>query len=85
MFEKCSTLAELNAARIQAASTENIIEVNNAYNARRAEILQSRSNFTRITPVFVTIEPPVKYCAIPLAGQSQQPGVIKLTPTGFLF
>lgn len=84
MFSDCSTLAELNAARIQAAGTMDIITVNNAYNARRAEILQARSNFTRITPVFVTIAEPVKYSAVPVAGYSQEPGVIQFTPSGFL-
>lgn len=84
MFESCTTLAELNAARIQAASDTDIITVNNAYNARRAEILQARANFTRITPVFVTIPEPVKYSGVPVAGYSQEEGVIKLTPAGFL-
>lgn len=85
MFEQCNTLAELNAARIKALGTCTVIELNNAYNVRRAEILQSRSNYTRVNPVYVTIPERAKYCGIPFAGYSQEAGVIKLTQAGFLF
>lgn len=85
MFEDCNTLAELNAARIVEVQTHPAIEVNNAYNARRVEILNARRNFTKITPVFVTIAEPVRYGGIPLGGRSDEVGVIKLTERGFLY
>lgn len=85
MFEDCKTLAELNAARIKAVSSNDIITVNNAYNAARTRILAARNNYTKVNPVFVEIPVPMKFCGIPLAGRSQEPGVIKLTQSGFLF
>lgn len=85
MFEACETLSQLNAERVRLSQTENIVEVNNAYNARRIEILSARLNFNKLTPVFVTIEEAVKYSGIPIAGRSSEVNTIELTPSGFLF
>lgn len=85
MFEECNTLAELNAARTKLSLTEDLVVLNNAYNARRSEILQKRSNFVRQEFIKCAPNPVIKYCGIPLAGESKEPGVIKLTERGFLF
>ena len=85
MFENCMNLSQLNAERVRLSQTENIVEVNNAYNARRSEILSARSNFTKLSPVFVTVDEAVKYSGIPIAGRSSKPNTIELTPAGFKF
>lgn len=86
MFENCNTLAELTAERIRLAATEDIVAVNNAYNARRIDILQSKSNFTRVEFTKLAEYPPQdKVCGIPIAGNSPKPATITLTESGFLF
>lgn len=85
MFKDCNTLAELNAARTQAVQTHPVIEVNNAYNQRRQEILSARRNYTKINPVFVSIPESVQYCGIPIAGRCQQVNTIQLTQKGFAY
>lgn len=85
MFEQCSSIAELNAERIKLSATMDLVELNNAYNARRNEILQQRSNFTRVNFIKCVASPVVKYCGVPVCGKSEVPGVIKLTQEGFLF
>lgn len=49
MFEECTTLYELNQARVLAVQKHPLVEVNNAYNLQRKRILEPRSNFTRLT------------------------------------
>lgn len=85
MFEDCNTLAELNAARTLAAQNNPIVEVNNAYNARRIEILNARVTYRKVTPVFVTVADPVTYCGVPVAGRCAEANVIRLTQRGFLY
>ena len=85
MFEGCTTLSQLNAERVRLSQTENLVDVNNAYNAKRTEILSARLNFNKLTPVFVTIEEAVKYSGIPVAGRSSKNNTIELTPSGFMF
>lgn len=85
MFDDCTTLQELNVRRIQLSQTNDITEVNNAYNKRRVEILQSRVNFTKVNPVYVEIPTPIKYSGIPIAGRSDEVGTIKITKAGFLY
>lgn len=82
MFEECTTLAELNQARVRAASGGNIVEVNNAYNTQRRKILMSRQNFTQLS--FKTA-PTVKQQAIavlPYKGRSSRRGVIEIKRDG---
>lgn len=85
MFENCTTLSQLNAERVRLSQSHDIVEVNNAYNAKRTKILSSRVNYNKLTPVFVTVEPLIKYSGIPVAGRSTEPNTIKLTQKGFLF
>ena len=56
MFDNCNSLAELNAARISATSSDNadIVSINNAYNKRRKEILAAKATFVRLTPQQIT-------------------------------
>lgn len=85
MFSHCTTLGQLNAERTRLSMMMPLIEVNNAYNARRLEILRARKNFLELTPVFVTVEEPVRYAGIPIAGRAQVPNTIILTQKGFLY
>lgn len=85
MFEHCTTLAELNAERIKLSKTVPIVELNNAYNARRMEVLNSSSSFKRVSPIRVVADEAVRYAGIPIAGRSTTPGRITLTTGGFLY
>ncbi len=86
MFSNCSTLAELNAARIKAANEgKDLMTVNNAYNARRQEILNARSTFVRLTPIVAKPREVKQYCGIPVIGRCEERGCIKFTPKGFLY
>lgn len=86
MFDDCNTLAELNAARIQYVSKGvNLLDVNNAYNIRRQEILNSRSRYIKLTPITATPREVTLYCGVPVAGRSKEKGVIKFTKEGFLY
>lgn len=86
MFETCNTLAELNAARISATNEGgDLTEINNAYNSRRQEILNSRSKVFHLTPIIIQPDEVTQYCGIPIAGRSSEVGCIKLTPKGFLY
>lgn len=84
MFKECNTLAELNAARIKAVSSGiDIMEVNNAYNARRFEILNQRKSFTMIQFKPVPNPEPVQYKTLPIAGLSPELGVLMYKEEGF--
>jgi hypothetical protein len=85
MFSHCNSLAELNAERIKLSATVPIVELNNAYNQRRQEVLNASTSFKRVHPITVIPEPVTKYAGIPIAGRSPVPGCIKLTEGGFLF
>lgn len=82
MFEGCTTLAELNQARVQAANGGDIIAVNNAYNAQRKRILASRQNFVKLsfkkTPVFKQ----QAIAVLPYKGRSSRSGVIEIKRDG---
>ena len=85
MFEECTTLAQLNAARVQAIQSANQVEVNNAYNKRRAEIIATKTVYTQLTPIEAhKVEMPVMSC-VPLIGRSKERGCIALTEKGFLY
>ena len=85
MFESCNNLAELNAARIQAASNGgDITEINNQYNLRRKEILNAKSNYRKLTAIKVSPRDVNLYAPIPIIGHSDKPGAIFLTSKGFL-
>ena len=85
MFEECTTLAQLNAARAQAVQSENQVEVNNAYNKRRKEIIATHAVYTQLTPIEARVsDMPVMSC-VPLAGRSKERGCIALTDRGFLY
>lgn len=84
MFENCMSLKELNMARVQAcAEGTPIVEVNNAYNQRKKELMASSVSFTRVNTVPVTINKPEGYIAtLVYRGQSTKPGVIEITKEG---
>lgn len=86
MFENCKTLAELNAERIKATSNgEDLIAVNNDYNKRRQEILNTHKPFVELTPIHVEPREVKKYCGVPVCGRTSVKGCIQLTATGFLY
>lgn len=85
MFRHCNTLAELNAERIKLSKTIPIVELNNAYNARRNEVLNSTASYKRVMPTILTPKVPVQYAGVPVAGRSDKPGSIILTEGGFLY
>lgn len=85
MFEECKTLAQLNAARVQAVQTGDQVTINNAYNKRRKEIIEAHATYVQLTPIEPRIEEmPVMSC-VPLIGRSTERGCIVLTEKGFLF
>lgn len=82
MFEDCTTLAELNQARVQAVKVHPVVEVNNAYNAQRKRILESRRNFTK-----VEFKELPKFEHLPIAvfnyrGPASKSGVIEIRQDG---
>ncbi len=89
MFDNCTTLAELNASRIQAVQAGgNIVDINNAFNARRKDIINKESNngsYTKLKVIKVTPDETVNYCGVPVAGRSSKIGVIQFTPQGFYY
>lgn len=85
MFEECNSLAELNAARVKAMTAGNEpVQVNNAYNERRKQILAQRRNYLTIQFKQIIVEAGSPFCSIPIAGRSQKLNTIALTDTGFL-
>ena len=85
MFETCNTIAELNAARVQASATNDLVEVNNAYNKRRQEIINSRPSFVRCKKLTGKPRPVQRCCYIPVIGRSDTPNTIVLTEKGFTY
>lgn len=84
MFENCMSLKELNMARVQACSSGvPIVEVNNAYNNRKKELLASNVVFTQVNVIPVKITKPDCYTAtLVYRGQSRRLGVIDITKDG---
>lgn len=86
MFESCSSLADLNAARAMATQEEgcDLIAINNSYNKRRQEILEQRKPFVVLSPIVVQPREAIPYCGVPVCGPSVKVGCITLTKEGFL-
>lgn len=88
MFENCNTLRDLNAARVKAVSVDkmDVTEVNNAYNARRQQILESatHADFKIITFHPLVFEAGPKYSSLPIVGTATKLGCIELNAEGFL-
>lgn len=82
MFSDCKTLAELNQARVQAASKYPIVEVNNAYNEQRKKILSARNNFIQLKFIEVPKFEPQMSAALIYKGSSTKPGVIEVRSDG---
>lgn len=84
MFSNCNTLKELNIARVQKCSDGvPIVEVNNAYNARKKEIMAGNVHYTKVPYVKLPVNPSADYLATLLyKGPSSDKGVIKITPEG---
>lgn len=86
MFKECKTLAELNAKRIQATTQGiDLVEVNNAYNIRRQEILTARKPFVQVIPIVVKPKEAQQFCGVPVVGRTNKVGCIELTDKGFLY
>ncbi len=85
MFEDCNSLGELNAKRIQLAATGNLVDVNNAYNKRRQELVAARNQFKKISPIFVQPRPVQQIMGIPIAGRSKELNTTQLSAEGFLY
>jgi len=82
MFEECSTLAELNQARVQAAREHSIVDVNNAYNAQRKRILETRRNFLQLTFKQVQKEKQTPCCMFNYRGPASKAGAIEIRQDG---
>ena len=84
MFEECKTLTELNAARVKKCSEGvPIVEVNNAYNARKKELLSSNINYKTISTIKLQMKTDEAcYATLVYAGEALQPGTISITPKG---
>lgn len=86
MFEECSSLAELNAARMNAVkSGYDLVEVNNAFNDRRTKLMDEGPKGIVLNAIHIRPREVVQYCGVPVCGRSSEPGVIALTPNGFLY
>lgn len=85
MFEECTTLAQLNAARNMAVDDGDIVAINNAYNKRRKEIIASHAVYVQLTPMTPSVKEPQLMSCVPIVGRSDELGCIKLTETGFLY
>ena len=86
MFEGCTTLLALNAARIKecAVPDADITSINNAYNEQRTKVLQnSAAASKKIQFRQIVVEKGTKYCALPIAGVSDKLGVLQLKTDGF--
>ena len=87
MFENITTLRDLNAARIQAASEPgaDLITINNEYNAARQRIVTERKPYTQCKTIVVKARECALHRSIPLAGHCPYPGTIELTMKGFTY
>lgn len=82
MFSHCNTLAELNAARVKAASSAPLVEVNNAYNKRRMELVNTATSFKKVETVPLVAAETELISYIPYMGQPSVPGRIEWTDNG---
>lgn len=82
MFKECKTLSELNAARVKATMTHDIIDVNSEYNKRREEILRV-SSYKKVLTTKLQAQNFTLISHLPYLGSSERPGFIEWTPTGF--
>ena len=83
MFKDCNSLAELNAERIQLLQKDGAdpLEINNAYNARKLQILSASeltNRFTKVKPIILEPDPVQEYCSIPFVGDPLKGGCISL-------
>ena len=85
MFTGCTSIAELNRKRAELMSTGeiSIIDINNAYNAKRREL----SSVTTVKNVLTAIKPidrqfPPVYTIAVIRGNN--PNIIQLTEKGFI-
>lgn len=86
MFKSCKSLLELNAERGRLVTEGvDITTINNAYNARRQELLSQRKPFTEVKPIKILPREVQQFMGIPIAGKSPISGVITLTENGFLY
>jgi hypothetical protein len=86
IFDDCNTLAELNAERIKATTSDvDLVTINNMYNERRQELLTSKKPFVVLKPVIVKPREVTRYSGIPIVGRTKYPGCIQLTDSGFLY
>lgn len=87
MFEECKSLADLNAARIQALMdpSADVMSINEAYNTARQSIMNTSKTYVVLEPRVVQPRAVVKYSAIPVVGTSNKRGSIQLTDKGFLY
>lgn len=87
LFEQCESLSELNARRAQVASNGEIsvIVINNAYNRRRAELINTQQNYKKVTPIPLQIESRDPVSSLPLGGYSTKKNTISITSGGIMF
>lgn len=83
MFKDCKSLAELNAERIQLLQKDGVdpLEINNAYNARKLQLLSESeltNRFARVNPIILEAEPVQEYSSIPFVGDPLRGGCISL-------
>lgn len=87
MFKDCNDLTELNRKKIEAVqSGGDLVAINNAYNARRQELLkQSKPNIVELPVTHVRAKEVVSVCGIPIAGRSTKPNTIIITKAGIYY
>lgn len=94
MFSGCNNLTELNSTRSKLISEllpeqsdliEKTQEINNAYNARRKEILSAKATpYKQFESTRYPRQTRVQYSSVPILGVSSKPGTIEMTRQGFL-
>ena len=85
MFETCHDLTSLNEerARLYREQPNDIMEINNWYNARRKELTTVRPTYKKMNK-FVYKSPEFKQLnAIHYMGRAPQPNLIMMTSQGF--
>lgn len=82
MFEDCTTLKDLNQARVLAASQYPIVDVNNAYNEQRKKILSSRNNYVHLKFVDIPVVEQTPMAVLIYKGRSSKPGAIEIRSDG---
>lgn len=87
VFEQCNSLSELNARRVQIASsgTVSITEINNAYNRRRTELINTQQSYKKLSPVQLSFTEQVQASSLPLGGRSPKKNTIVISSGGILF